>query len=99
MAVPGTARTFPSNRAFSLRGYNRSDRATPCLLLERGRRRHVDCHVRVVVEAAAREDIVIAAARLPDADAVARVACRTAGLSWSCTSRVICDGIAIAWTS
>lgn len=50
-------------------------------------------------EAAAREDIVIEAARLPDADAVARVACRTAGLSWSCTSRVICDGIAIAWTS
>ena len=50
-------------------------------------------------QAAARDDLVIEAARLPDADAVARVQCREAGMSWTCTSRVICDGIAIAWTS
>ncbi len=50
-------------------------------------------------EADARQQLIIAAARLPEADAVARVECRRAGLSLSCTSRVVCDGVAIAWTS
>jgi len=49
-------------------------------------------------ERAARDDLVIRAARYPEVDAVGRVACRSGGMSLSCTSRIICDGIAIQWT-
>lgn len=65
----------------------------------------VSCRVGLIdsgpTEAEALEDIVIEAARLPDADAVARVECRRGGMSLrrNCSSTFICDGVAIAWTS
>lgn len=55
---------------------------------------------RAATEEGARGDILVSAAR-QGADAVARVICRRRGVSLipNCTSRVVCEGDAIAWLS
>lgn len=50
-------------------------------------------------ENAARDELIVQAARRPEVDAIGRVACRDAGMSFTCTSRIVCEGLAIQWVN